>query len=618
MSLLFRIVRAAHATGTHHKLAVDALARLTSAEAEAWQDGLMVEAARLLAGAKAPDDQFKDFANHVLHPRDDFWGGAPEKVVEWYGRLVAGLRSGTLGEAAFAAGVLSHYVSDPFMPLHTGQSEAENAYHRAIEWSISRSYDRLVAEAEARGVAAPPAVDGGETARALKELVCRGAERANGYYEALLAHYDLAAGVVDPPSGLDARGRAMAGEMLIAARDAVAAVLSRAITEAGVAAPGASLAGPTLTAVLAIPRKLLDKRLADAADRAIVLAQYDELRATGHVDKTLDEDQRTVRDAYAAEVAPRRVAAQQAALARRLAAATPVEAADTPAAARAGAVEPAAAEPAEPTATPAAESDADAAGGSAAAAPGASRSLRERLEQRAGGDPLARLTPRPAPPRPTAAGEPLLPRHVAHAHPRVPAAETDAPSAPLPAPVATSAGSAGSNAGATALAAAVAASAAPAALSSLASLRPPTPPRIYLATTDRLDAAPSIGPKTAERLAAAGLATVADLIAADPDVVAAQAGAAHIDGDTVRDWQDQARLVLTIPGLRGGGAQLLVGAGYRALDAIATAEPDKLCADVLAFAATPAGHRILRDGQPPDIEKVKAWADAARSVAKAA
>ena len=37
----------------------------------------------------------------------------------------------------------------------------------------------------------------------LAQLVCQGAEQANGDYEKLIAHYDIQRGVVDPPAGLD-------------------------------------------------------------------------------------------------------------------------------------------------------------------------------------------------------------------------------------------------------------------------------------------------------------------------------------------------------------------------------------------------------------------------------
>ena len=84
--------------------------------------------------------------------------------------------------------------------------------------------------------------------------------------------------------------------------------------------------------------------------------------------------------------------------------------------------------------------------------------------------------------------------------------------------------------------------------------------------------------------------TVRDLLKAEPAALSVLVNARHITSETIAGWQDQARLVCTVPGLRGTHAQLLVGAGYNSGDAIADAEPDKLCADVLAFAAT--------DGRP--------------------
>jgi hypothetical protein len=85
-----------------------------------------------------------------------------------------------------------------------------------------------------------------------------------------------------------------------------------------------------------------------------------------------------------------------------------------------------------------------------------------------------------------------------------------------------------------------------------------------------------------------------------------------VRADDVADWQTQARLVLSVPGLTGTGAQLLVGAGYREPAVIAAAEPAKLSADVLAYAASSAGRRVLRDGEPPDIERIKQWAESSR------
>jgi predicted flap endonuclease-1-like 5' DNA nuclease len=481
MSLLFRIVYAAHATGTHHKLALDALRHLACPEYEYWQRLFLKHAERYMDGAKAPDNEFKDFKNHVLHVRDGYWGGALAKAEEWYAALCAALSREDWTEAVWSAGVLSHYVTDPIQPFHTGQSDAENSIHRAAEWSISRSYDALRAEGLAtHGHFTITAASGDNW---LRELIVGGAEKANAHYETLIAHYDLTKGVSDPPAGLDLVSRRILGELVIHAAASFAAVLDRAFEEAAVAPPEVELGLDTVMAAVRIPAKVLAKRLADAEDRRIVSAMYDELVTTGRVEATLPEDDRIVRDLYAAEIeAPRQ--AQRAA-------------------ARAAAI--------------------------------------------AGG-----ATPSPIP------------------QPK-----------PEPAPVAI--------------------------------LKPAERPKPYLALSDDIERAPSIGPRTAKRLAPLGIKTVADFLAASAYLTADALRSRTVKADTLLLWQDQCRLMLDVPGLRGGQAELLAGAGYRTADSLALAEEAKLCADVLAFATTLAGQRILRDGAPPDIEKIKGWLAAART-----
>ena len=123
MHLLYSIISAAHASGTHHKLALDALRWLECPAADLWQKLFLKHADLYLEGSKAPDQEFKDFKNHVLHPRDDYWGGAAEKVVSWYQHLVEALAQGDWQKAIYCARVLSHYNTDPLHPFHTAQSE---------------------------------------------------------------------------------------------------------------------------------------------------------------------------------------------------------------------------------------------------------------------------------------------------------------------------------------------------------------------------------------------------------------------------------------------------------------------------------------------------------------
>lgn len=131
--------------------------------------------------------------------------------------------------------------------------------------------------------------------------------------------------------------------------------------------------------------------------------------------------------------------------------------------------------------------------------------------------------------------------------------------------------------------------------------------RVGLAADDPIVDAPSIGPKTAARLEAHGIHTVQDLFDCDVDAVAADLGVRHITAATLTAWQDQAELVMLVPGLRGSHAQLLVGAGYTDADTLADAEPPELAAAILRYVATPEGQRVLRDGTPPTDTVVTKW-----------
>ena len=582
MSLLFRLIYAVHANGTHHKLALDALRHLATPEAEGWRRVFLKHAELYMEGSKAPDTTFKDFKNHVLHVRDGYWGGAVDKVESWYGQVVTALAQSRWSEAAYAAGILSHYLCDPIHPFHTAQSEAENNIHRAAEWSINRSYNELLA----LGEAGPPAIElnVSEGPSWLRDLVCRGADISNANYERLIAHYDIHRGVVDPPSGLDSIARAVVADLIVYAARANAVVLDRALIESGAVPPDVDLSVDTVVATLKVPLKWVTKKLGDAADRRQVEAMYDELKATGRVEENLPTDDRMVRDLHKAEVLSRMVSGMQQNRARVVGKAAVGLVSTVP-----------------------------------AIPPPAPAGPRPASQRRSLSADLQRLAPHAAP----AIGKfpsalPLIPESTrllaAEAvHPATAAAQ----SKPVPDP---------SRSVAPVVAPAVSASppavAPPAVAASLASSTPasaqpqslPRQPTIYLAASDDLEKAPSIGPKTAERFAVFGIRTVADFLAADPAAMAAKVEARHISAAVVADWQAQARLVMGIPGLRGTHAQLLVGSGQRTVADIAAASPDKLAAGILAFAATTEGQRVLRDGTPPDVDRIKAWCDSARRV----
>ncbi len=476
MSALSRIVYATHANGAHHKLALDALRAMSHRDRKEWARVFLKHAELYLEGSQASDISDTDVKDYVLHVSDDSWGGAPEKVEAWYGQTVAELQAGHWPEAAYAAGVLSHYYTDPVMPFHTGQTTAENPVHRATAWSINRSYNALRAIGEERFADLDMHVPTGPNW--LKEFVCDGAEFSHRHYETLLAHYDIRKGSTRPEEGLDDVAKGIVAELLMYAAKGNGCVLDAAITEARVAVPDVGLATKTFVAMTQIPQKLIEKRLTDAEDRKLVAAIYDELKTAEHGE---------------------RASAKQ-----------------TPPAIPTGAVT---------TAT----------------------------------------------------------------------ADT------------------------TALELAVAKSSH---IASEATQPPPIPVRQaeavqnkngkYLFATDDLKAAPSIHPKMVERFAAVGVHTVGDFLGSDPLALAERLDDLHFDTETLAEWQDQAQMVIDVPGLRGTHAQLLVGAGYRTAVSVAEADPVLLAADVLKFAATSMGRRALREGRPPDTEKIQGWVEYAK------
>ncbi|OJU26361.1 MAG: hypothetical protein BGN89_12755 [Alphaproteobacteria bacterium 64-6] len=556
MNMLFRVLYAAHARGTHHKLALDGLRHLAGDDAETWRCVFLKHAELLMLGAKAPDDSFKDFKNHVLHPRENFWGGAPPKVRNWYGHVVTALKQKDWPTAVYAAGVLSHYLTDPLHPFHTGQSQAENDIHRAVEWSINRAYDTLWKLA---ATLPPPVVKIEDADNWLETLVCDGAVVANGHYERLIAHYDFTRGVVDPPAGLDTVAQRLVAELIARAAMTFGLVLQRAFDEAAVTAPDADLTLDTVLATLKVPLRVLQKSLADAADRRAVERMYDELQATGKVEANLPEDDRAVRAAHAEEVLAK-IAQLPSAKAFPYQGVTPPETSVERAARlreenRKRALEEAA------------------------------RRVAEQAAARAASKPATPVASVPAVPKPA---EPPA----SEASPAAEAESTvDRTSlvARLDAHERTRSGSVPSIEGAT-----------------------PRAHKFYLARGHDIVDAPSIGPKTAERLIAVGLKTVGDLMEADPAAVAEMLAVRHITADSIRDWQDQSALVMSVPNLRGTHAQLIVGAGFRDPESLAAAEPADLCARVLAFAASTDGQRVLRNGTPPDIEAIAAWGASAR------
>jgi hypothetical protein len=301
VSLLLRVVFTSVCRTTHHRLAVDALRHVRLPESERWIDLFLQQHGELLAGSMAPDERFGDFRNHVVHVAEKNWGGAPQQARLWYGRLVDALRRREWPETAYAAGVLSHYLSDPFMPLHTARSEEDTSVHGPIEYCIGKSYG-LLQQIIVHELGGYPQLETPRAGEWLESMVLIGAELAHEHYAAVLQHFDLERAARDPLSGMDAECQQRIAICLGHAVVAVSRVLERAVMESEVEAPSTETTLHGFTAAIAAPLRWLRQQCGDLGERMALEAMLDESRHTGKVVKNLRISDREVRRSHAEEV----------------------------------------------------------------------------------------------------------------------------------------------------------------------------------------------------------------------------------------------------------------------------------------------------------------------------
>jgi hypothetical protein len=292
MSFLLSVLRAAHCRSTHHFFVIDSTKYVDTVAGRRLVNLLLKHHERFLAGAKDPDDRFRDFQNHCVHVRTGYWGGAPRLAVTWYDRLRDYLVQGRYGDAAYAAGVMSHYFTDPLQPLHTAQNEREPLVHRAMEWSIRCCYDEILhrwIDDEYRVVFQ---LGGSETW--LAEAILKGARFANHSYDRLVESYDLERGSRVPTEGLDDAAKATFAALFGLAITGLARIWERVADEAesisGRELPTTSLALEAVLATLQVPEKWIVRRIQDKREREAVQKVFDEFRRTGKLVENVPDE----------------------------------------------------------------------------------------------------------------------------------------------------------------------------------------------------------------------------------------------------------------------------------------------------------------------------------------
>ncbi|OUW84261.1 MAG: hypothetical protein CBD74_04570 [Saprospirales bacterium TMED214] len=227
---LLSFLKRVHCSSTHHYFALDALPLVQTPAGKRLVRVLLRHHRRYLLGATDPDVRFRDYQNHVIHVKNGYWGGAPRMAHKWYDRMQRYLRTNRFSDAAHAAGVLSHYFTDPFQPLHTQHSELEKLLHRPIEQSIYRGYSeiyQLWCGSQMKVI-----FQLSNRVSWLGESLLHGSQYANRKFGSLLDQFDLISAVEDPRTGLCLDAKNSLAEIFGLAITGWARVLERAAQEA--------------------------------------------------------------------------------------------------------------------------------------------------------------------------------------------------------------------------------------------------------------------------------------------------------------------------------------------------------------------------------------------------
>ncbi len=280
---LVKVLRNSHCFSTHQFFAVDAIPLVQTDAGKRLARILLRHHDRYLAGAIDPDVRFRDFQNHVIHVTEGYWGGAPRVAHAWYDRLQKYLRTNRYGDAAHAAGVLSHYFTDVLQPLHTEIGPTERVLHGPFECSVRENYRRIYQNWAANELRVVFQLSGGQGW--LGEAMLHAARFAHRKRRFLLNDYDLGKAVNDPRDGLTNDSIEELSELFGLAITGLARIFERAAYDAEATRkkrlPRKFLSLPTALATVDVPLQFWKTWMESRLERADAIALLEEFRGTG-------------------------------------------------------------------------------------------------------------------------------------------------------------------------------------------------------------------------------------------------------------------------------------------------------------------------------------------------
>jgi hypothetical protein len=169
---------------THMWMVDEAIAEMPAGD---WKDAFEFFSTAVKSGSTTPDQAWQDWDNHLYYPDEPNRYTAHLAVEEWYGYVRNNFTIGEWTKGMFAAGVLSHYFSDPNIPVHTDDNWSG---HGAVETDINQHLGTF-----SLTIAAPQLVTDP------KQYLIDHAIIAHQYYDDCYALYPT--GTIPSPSPLD-------------------------------------------------------------------------------------------------------------------------------------------------------------------------------------------------------------------------------------------------------------------------------------------------------------------------------------------------------------------------------------------------------------------------------
>jgi hypothetical protein len=140
-----------------------------------WLEVFQYYLPELITGSTTPDQVWQDWDNHLYYPETGDYN-APWAAAEWFEFARDNFTAGNWEDGFFAAGVLTHYFSDPCIPVHT---DSNWPGHSGYEKDINENLGSLEIDDPTESII-----------ENVTDLVIQNAEYSHQFYDTIVAHYD--------------------------------------------------------------------------------------------------------------------------------------------------------------------------------------------------------------------------------------------------------------------------------------------------------------------------------------------------------------------------------------------------------------------------------------------